>query len=316
MNLSTTKLMSIVPNSLVRNVSRQVLVAKKNSPHIFFAAGVAGTVVSTVLACRATLKLSKALDEIKEEVDTVKEMHESINQESEMEILDNGRVITKVKYSQEEWYKDTVYVYTKASWKIVKLYGPSIIIGGISIAALTGSHVQLSRRNTALMAAYAALQTAFEEYRERVRFQYGDDRELDIYRGLVSHTEKDENGNKVEVKSIGDPNRHSVYARFFDEASRYWTKNPEMNRLHVQCQQNFANNLLQARGHVFLNEVYDSLGIERSTPGSVVGWVLHGDGDGYVSFGIFEPNSARFVNGVERSILLDFNVDGVIYDKI
>lgn len=315
MNLSTTKLMSIIPNSLVRNVSRQILVAKKNSPHIFFVAGVTGAVVSTVLACRATLKVGKALDEIKEEVDTVKEMHDAINS-NEMAILEHGQVIEKVIYSQEEWYKDTIYVYTKASWKIAKLYGPSIILGSISIAALAGSHVQLSRRNTALMAAYAALQTAFEEYRERVRFQYGEDRELDIYRGLVSHTEKDEEANKIEVKSIGDPNKLSVYARFFDEGSRYWGKNPEMNRLHVQCQQNFANNLLQARGHVFLNEVYDSLGIERSTPGSVVGWVLHGEGDGYVSFGLFEPNSARFVNGVERSILLDFNVDGIIYDKI
>lgn len=108
----------------------------------------------------------------------------------------------------------------------------------------------------------------------------------------------------------------SPYARFFDEASANWVKDPEINHIFVQCQQNFANNLLIARGHLFLNEVYDMLGIDRSSAGQVVGWVISGDGDNFVDFGMFEAHSARFVNGYERSILLDFNVDGVVVDKI
>jgi Family of unknown function (DUF6353) len=315
MNLSTSKLMAIVPKSLVRNVSRQVLVAKKNSPHIFFVGGVIGTVASTVLACRATLKLSATLDEIKEDVDTVKEMHDAIDAD-EMVVLEEGQVVKKTVYSTEEWYKDTIYVYGKSGFKIVKLYAPAIVVGAISISALTGSHIQLTRRNTALMASFALLQQAFEEYRERVRFAYGDERELDLYHGMKTQVEKNADGDKIETKYLDDPNKRSMYARFFDEGSSYWVKNPEMNRMFVQCQQNYANNLLQARGHVFLNEVYDMLGIDRSTPGQVVGWVLNGDGDNYVSFDMFNPDNARFVNGVERSILLDFNVDGVVYDKI
>lgn len=301
MNLSTSKVMAVVPNSVIRGTSRKVLLAKKNSPHIFFGLGIAGTLTSTVLACRATLKLSETLTEIQDEVNTVREMHESVGE---------------ANYSNDEWIKDTYYVYAKSSLKLLKLYSPAIIVGVISVSALTGSHVQLAKRNQALMVAYAALQQAFTEYRDRIRTNIGVENELDLYYGVQKELVKGADG-KNEMHKIVDPNQHSIYARFFDEYSKNWEKDPELNRLFVQCQQNFANNLLQARGHVFLNEVYDMLGIERSTAGQIVGWVLPTDtGDGYVSFSMFDAYNSKFVNGIERSILLDFNVDGVIYDKI
>jgi hypothetical protein len=317
MNFSIMRAASMFPESFVRNMSRQVLVFKKNSPHIFFGLGIAGTIGSTVLACRATLKVSETLDEIKEDVDTVKEMQDAIDTSEMIQINAETNQMEKAVYTREDWYKDTLYVYGKSGLKLVKLYGPSIILGTVSIVALSGSHVQLARRNTALMAAYAALHQAFEEYRDRVRYQYGEDREIDLYRGTRAEIKQMPDGDKVETKVLGDPNKLSVYARFFDEGSQNWQKNPELNRLYVQCQQNIANHLLNARGHIFLNEVYDMLDIPRSSAGSVIGWVRNNpDGDSYVSFGLFEPGSAHFVNGIERSILLDFNVDGVIYDKI
>ena len=116
-----------------------------------------------------------------------------------------------------------------------------------------------------------------------------------------------------------DPNKYSIYARFFDELSSSWNPEPEYNNLFLRCQQNYVNDLLNARGHVFLNEVYDRLGIPRSKAGAVVGWTLHGEGDGYIDFGIFDgwkPKAREFVNGHEGAILLDFNVDGIIYDKL
>lgn len=315
MKLSTSKLMYIVPNSLIKNVSRQVLVAKKNSPHIFFVAGVVGTVASTVLACRATLKLSATLDDIKEDIATVKDMHGAVNSEQMILVGSGEEKPKRFIYSAEEWYKDEIYIYSKASLKIVKLYAPSVIIGIASIGALTGSHIQLVRRNTALMAAYAAIQQAFEEYRERVRYQYGEERELDIYHGATTEAIVNSEGDKIDRKIV-DPNQYSMYARFFDEYSLNWQKDPEINRIFVQCQQNYANHLLRARGHVFLNEVYDMLGIDRSSAGQVVGWVINGEGDNYVSFGMFDAYNSAFLSGAERSILLDFNVDGVVYDKI
>jgi hypothetical protein len=282
-----------IPSGLTRSVSRQVLVTKKNSPHIFFAGGVIGVAGAAVLACRATLQLEKKLDEVKQRVELAK---------------------TSDEFTDEERERVVAVVYVKGALKIGKLYGPSIALGAASIAALAGSHVQLTRRNAALSATLALVSKAYDDYRFRVRQELGDEKELSLYRGIV---EKEETvDGKKQISKIGDPTRHSPYARFFDEMSINWEKNAEINRIFVQCQQSYMNQLLHARGHVFLNEVYDALGLERSQAGAVVGWVRNGDGDGYVDFGMFVPDNARFVNNMERSCLLDFNVDGVIYDKI
>lgn len=284
---------------LSRAMNRQLLKAKKSSPRWMFAAGITGTVVSTVLACRATLKLEEKLEAFREEVDEVKEAEQY--------------ALTKRDYQ-----KDLAYVYVKGTYSIAKLYAPAVIVGASSIAALTGSHVTLSRRNASLTAAYSALQLSFDAYKERVKEELGEEKELDIRNGMIDTTVENESGKKETVKMVNSAGI-SQYAKFFDEGSPNWQKSPELNRLFIQCQQNYANHLLHARGHVFLNEVYDMLGLDRTKAGQVVGWVI-GDkdhpGDNYIDFGLFEVANARFINGWERSILLDFNVDGVIYDKI
>jgi hypothetical protein len=295
--------MRFVPNKLTRTIVRSALKSKKNSPQTFFGFGIVGVLGGTVLACRATLSLPDAVDDFQEEIEDVKAMGErrlSSNDDS---------------YNEREYYKDLGYVYGKNTVKIAKLYGPSIIVGALSIGALTGSHVTLKRRNASLTAAVAAVSTAYEEYRIRVKSEIGADRELDIYHAIENRIITREDGSK-EVIKIADPNRWSPYARWFDEASPYWEKNSEINRLYVQAAQNLFNNKLQIRGHVFLNEIYDHFGIEHSSAGAVVGWILGPEGDNYIDFGIFDAYQRDFVNGWERSILLDFNVDGVIYDKI
>jgi hypothetical protein len=267
---------------------------RKSSPQLLFAGGIIGVVGSTILACRATLKLSETVDEVERQVEEVKILR----------LEDDNR------------HQELIRVYASGAGSIIKLYGPSIVIGGLSIAALTGSHVTLTRRNTALMAAYSAISSSFEAYRERVRAQIGVDNERDIYHAIESYVEVDgTDGKKKELVPVIDPNKMSQYARFFDEASPNWQKHPEYNRVFVQCQQNWLNDLLQARGHVFLNEVYDALGIPHSQAGAVVGWVI-GNGDNFIDFNMFDAYNSRFVNGMERSILLDFNVDGVIWNLL
>lgn len=281
----------MLPVGLTRAFSRNLLTLKKDSPHIFFVAGIAGVAVSTVLACRATLKLSETLDDIQSDIELAKT--------HKME--DDG--VQK---------QNMAYIYAKGALKVSKLYAPAVVVGAASVGALTGSHVQLSRRNASLMAAYAVMSEAYDNYRERVKEELGEAKELDIHRGLKE--EKDEESK--EIVKVGDPNKLSPYARIFDEYSNEWKKDPELNKLFVQCQQNYANNLLQTRGHMFLNEVYDMLGLERSRAGAVVGWVIGPDGDNYIDFGMYDAHNTGFVNGWERSVVLDFNVDGVIYDKI
>lgn len=292
--------MKFVPKAVTQSISTSVLNTKKNSPHIFFGVGLGGIILSTVLACRATLKVEDIVDEAQYDINEVKKLHET---ESRVE---------------NEYRKDLGYVYVKSAANVAKLYGPSVVIGGLSVAALTGSHVQMTRRNAALTATLTLVSKAYDDYRKRVRDELGVEGERELYHS-VSNTiiAEREDGTKDVVK-VADPNSWSPYARFFDESCSAWEKSSELNRLTVQMTQNYYNARLQTRGHVFLNEVYDAFGIERSSAGSVVGWVLDSDGpgDNYIDFGMFEAYNRDFVNGQERSILLDFNVDGVIYDKI
>ena len=178
-------------------------------------------------------------------------------------------------------------------------------------------------RNLALIGAYKAIDKSFKEYRARVVSEFGEDKDRMLKNGIVQNkitiTETDEKG-KVKKRDVIVESVEGVsqYARFFDESCSQWSKTPEYNLTFLKCQQNWVNDQLQARGHVFLNEIYDLLGVPRTQAGSVVGWVKD-HGDNYIDFGIFDGKTKEardFVNGHERSILLDFNVDGIIYDLI
>jgi hypothetical protein len=163
--------------------------------------------------------------------------------------------------------------------------------------------------------AFTGVTAAYSEYRARVQNELGTERELDIYHAAENRIIHRQDGN-TEVVKVVNPNQFSAYARIFDEGCAAWEKGPGVNRMFVQAAQNYFNNRLQVRGHVFLNEVYDHFGFEHTQPGAVVGWLLGSDGDNYIDFGVFDAYNSMFVNEQERSIILDFNVDGVIFDKL
>jgi hypothetical protein len=297
--------MNFVPGAIGRVLARNTLLVQKNSPGLLFGTGVIGMVGSTVLACRATLKVESVLDDAHKKLELTKTV-----------IVDHPD-----EYNESDQGRDTALIKFQTSVKIVRLYVPAIVVGGVAIVCLTSSHNILTRRNAALTAAYAALERGFNEYRSRVIDKYGEEADRDLRYGTQKVEIVDpDTGKKKNVVRVG-PDGESIYARFFDQTSSSWSKEPEYNFIFLKAQQNYANDLLHARGHVFLNEVYDLLGIERSKAGAVVGWLLtrNGSTDNFVNFGIFDADSEKvrdFVNGFEGSILLDFNVDGVIYDKI
>lgn len=295
--------MKFVSDVISRKVSGVALLAQKASPELLLTAGVIGMVGSTVLACRATLKMDTVMDEAKEKLNTAK-------------TLDHP------DYSEQDRSRDVALIYFQSGVQVVKLYGPAIIVGGLAIASLTTSHKILSNRNIALTAAYTLLDQGFKEYRGRVVDIYGEEVDRDLRYGTheVEIVDPETKKKKKVIRvAPGDP---SMYARFFDETSSSWSRDPENNMFFLKCQQNYANDLLKMRGHVFLNEVYDMVGVPRSRAGSVVGWMWNPDAedvDNFINFGIFDGTSdvlRDFVNGHEGSILLDFNVDGVIYNKI
>jgi hypothetical protein len=202
---------------------------------------------------------------------------------------------------------------------VTKLYAPAIGIGVASIWALTGSHVMLTRRNAAVMASYAALDKSYRAYRDKVIEKYGSDQDEEFRYGEFDKELVQTKDGPVTLKTFRVAPGHSEYARIFDESCPAWNSNSEYNRIFLEAQRSYFQNMLNARGHVFLNEVYDALGFERTGAGAVVGW-LRGAGDSFVDFGLFSqdqsPQLRLFVNGGEPSVLLDFNVCGVIYDKI
>lgn len=293
-----------LPEGVTRSLTKQVLLAKKNSPHIFFAGGIVAGVGATVLACKATLKLEKVLDEVKADIEHVKN--------TDVEVA--GEPI-----SDTERNRVLAVKYARGGFKVARLYAPAAGLGLASIGLLTGSHVQLVRRNATLTAAFAMVSKAYEDYRARVRKEMGEEKELELYRGIETSVEK-VNGKTTTVKTL-NPGGRSQFGRIFDEVSPYWKKNPELNMYFLKCQEDYANLKLRVNGVVLLNDVYDMLGFERTSLGAIVGWVRNDDddrceGDGYISFNVFDMSNAQFVNNHEPRVLLDFNVDGIVYDKI
>lgn len=302
-------------NSATRTLNRAGLKLKKHSPEIMVTAGVVGVVTSAVMACKATTKAGSIIEEKNSEMAKIHKVAETVD-ESE--------------YSEQDLKKDTAIVYVQTGVKFAKLYGPSVALGVVSIASILAGHNILRKRNFALAAAYTAVDTSFKEYRSRVVDRFGEelDRELryNIKAQEVEETVVDEKtGKEKKVKKtveVADPNTYSDYARFFEDGCNGWSKNPEFNLMFLKNQQSYANDLLKTRGHLFLNEVYDLLGIPRTQAGNVVGWIYdeeHPNGDNFVDFGIYDINKAKnrdFVNGYERTILLDFNVDGDILSSM
>lgn len=309
------KYLTQIGNFLVTNTARSGLLLAKKSPEIFITVGVIGVVGTVVLACKATRKVDEILNKHKEEIQKINDI---------VALIKEGEIESS-EYSDKDRIKDLVVTYTKTGTELIKLYAPTITVGAISIACLIGSHGIMKGRNLALMAAYKTLEEGFNKYRKRIIEEHGEEKDYMYKNGLRAETfienEINAEGKTQKVKKtklVSDPNGLSCYAKFFDESSTQWTKTPEYNLMFLRSQQNYYNNMLTARGHVFLNEIYDALGIPRTGSGAVVGWVL-GKGDNYIDFGIYDGDREKqreFVNGYEKSILLDFNVDGVIYDII
>jgi len=286
--------MKRIPNVLSSKIGRQTLIAAKHSPTLLFGVGVVGVVGTTVLACRATMKLGEVLDTAQHDLEVAREIEDA----------------------NPEHKKDVTIIYVRNVVSIGKLYGPAVFLGCASISALTASHNILNKRNMALTAAYAAIDRGFGEYRGRVIEKYGEKQDQEFRYATEKVGVMNSKGKTVQETRVS-PDAASIYARFFDQLCPSWNKESEYNLVFLDAQQCYVNNLLEARGHVMLNEVYEGLGIPHSSAGAVVGWVL-GHGDGYIDFGIWDGNngSRNFVNGREGAILLDFNVDGVVYNLI
>lgn len=303
-------------NKVTRAYYRVGFQLKKHSPEILVVAGVVGTVASTVMACKATTKVSTILDKSKETIDAIHEC------ENNPELAE--------EYTKEDVQKDLFITYTKTGVELAKLYAPAVIVGTLSVTSILTGHNILRKRNLALAAAYQVVDTGFKQYRGRVIERFGEamDKELkyDVKAEEIEETTVDKKGKEKVIKKtveVADPiAARSPYTFCFDETCAGWVRDAEANKFFLLQQQNYANDKLKAKGHMFLNEVLDMLGMQRTRAGQTVGWVYDEKnpiGDNIIDFGIFDIRSAdarNFVNGLEKSVWLDFNVDGDILSNL
>jgi len=295
---------------------------QKKSPELLVAAGIVGIVVSTVMACKATTKTGNVSAEAKEALD---EIHEA----AEKGITKAGET-----YTSEDTKKDLTITYVQTGIKYAKLYGPAVVTGVGSIACILASHHVLKKRNIALAAAYTTLDKSFKDYRGRVIERFGEQVEKELRYNIkaqeVETTVVNEKGKEKTVKEIKnvapagwDPSKFSPYARFFDETNPAWVRNdPEQSRFYLKALQAQANDRLRARGHLFLNEVYEWLRYPLTDYGQNVGWIYdikNPKGDNFVDFGIFEvrrETNSEYGGDYVEGFILDFNTVGDITGEL
>lgn len=292
---------------------------KKHSPEILVVTGIVGAVTGAVMACKASTKLHNVLDDSKEKI----EMFHQGAKDGKVESVVDGEIVV-VDYTEEDCTRDIAVTYAKTGIELVKLYGPAVVVGAASVASILVGYNILHKRTLALAAAYTAADTTLKEYRGRVIERFGEklDKELlyNIKTKEIEETVVNEDGTETTVKKTVEVAEsvpaHGYYSFCFDETATGWVRDAEKNKFFLLRQQDAANERLKADGRLFLNEVLDMVGIDRCPAGQNVGWVLNSEkGDGYVDFGIFDIHceaNRRFVNGLEKSIWLNFNVDGDI----
>lgn len=281
---------------VTRLAGRAGLVLSKHAPTILTAAGTAGFIGTTILASKATLKVEETIAEETALLVKVHEAHEA------------------GKLEDKDALHDKVILYTRMTTKLAKLYAPALILGAASIVSLATGHGIMLKRNASLAAAYAAVDQAFKTYKKKIESKFGKEAVLDA---LVSTPQEDLTKDEMTLEAVTAVDGVSPYGVIFDEDNVNWSADEDLAKLHLDCQQQYANDILQTRGHIFLNEVYKMLGFPHTPAGAVTGWVK-GQGDDFVDFNIFdgmfegEDKNGRTVT----KWALDFNVDGVMYDKI
>lgn len=265
-------------------VERAKLQVKKYEPEIRVYSGVGMMAGGTVAAVVATNKTARILDDLDEDKMLIQEIH------------------TDQLVAEKEIKKASL----KAGGKVAMAYAPAALltIGG-ALNILQGFKV-IKGRYASTCAALAVAQQQIEEYRSRVIDQVGEEKEQEIQK---TTTDKTKEGT---VKPKG-----SVYQRMFDERSSEYRKgDANYNYAFIASTKAYYNEVLQTRGHVFLNEVYDGLGLDPTPEGQVLGWIRDGKGDGYIDFGLELGGCKDFIEGKVDTVMLDFNVDGVVYDQI
>lgn len=309
-----------IVEKMTRAASKCGYKLKKASPTIMIVGAAIGGVTATVLACKATIKAQDILTEHNAQVESIHTTKQLIEGET---------------YTENDYKSDITTTYVKTGLKLAKVYAPAVTLGAVSLGCMFGSHHIMSKRNASLTAAYIALDKAFEEYKSRVSDRFGsrvqEELEHNIKAVELESKSTNEQGVEETIKEYKDiaMQHTSPYTCIFDETVDTWQPDNMLNRNYLFLMEQAANKRLRTQGHLFLNDVLASLGthggVTLKTPeGQIVGWIYDPNDptrQNHVDFGVtnyVEGDDAlnSFISGGERSVMLRFNCDGPIIDKI
>lgn len=293
-----------------RMIKGAELQLKKAAPDIMFFAGIALSAFSVYEFCKKAPKAEPIVDQYKDNIEALAEDHK------------------EEAYDDNEYRKIVVKETVKTGTELARIYWLPATMWVGSTALIGGSHYILKDRNAALGAIAAGLGAELKTLHQRIVEKYGEEGLAELKYGtetkeIETKSIDEKTGEEVVNKSVVpmSPGRGlSIYARFFDETCVGWQNNAEYNLAYLMAREEEANRRLKADGHLFLNDVYDMLGMGRSKAGATVGWRYMKNnpyGDNHISFGIHNDNrrgNRDFVNGIQPVVLLDFNVDGPILD--
>lgn len=194
---------------------------KGHSPEILTGVGIAGMVITTVLAVKATPKAMALIEEEKME-----------------------------RYRNEESEKLSVVDTVKTTWKC---YIPAALTGIASISCIVGASSISIKRGTALAAAYKLADTAHHEYRDKVIETIGKETDKEVIDKVAQDAVDRNPVNKSEVIIANTTDNVLCYDSI---SGRYFESN--VNTINAAV--NAINKKMLLDNYASLNSFYGEIG--------------------------------------------------------
>lgn len=146
-------------------------------------------------------------------------------------------------------------------------YIPSAVIGVSTIACIFGANILNKRQQAALVSAYALVDGAYKDYRNKVREMLGEETDIKICDAIMK--DKREEGVVAYAPGLNPGNLDGEKCLFYDEyGERYF----EASMNEVLNAEYHLNRNFTLRGCASVNEFYSFLGLENAVFGDAVGW--------------------------------------------
>ena len=320
-----------IPGVIARPLTKAKVVISKHSPEICLVSGIVLIVGGTVYACMSSRKIDNVVEHhvnrLENMEDDLRYCEDQFHEEMQKTEENPSDQLAKVVEEYDAEHKDIQKAMGKQKlemvWDIFKLYAPPVAMIGGGVTLVVVSHHIMASRNAAIMAMYNSLSSLFGEYRDRVRKDAGNDKDLEYLTGCKVEDGAIMVNSEEDMEKLANPIlpdfQHSPFSRVFESTNTYWQKSAEYNMMFLLQKEQEFNWELHRKGVVFLNEVYDALGFPVTSAGALVGWV--DDGKTKISFGLQDLRTEKaidFVNGWENCVWLDFNLpeDPIVYNKI